>query len=528
MVLCQTTPPPCVLVGREPCSVCQEEIELELKIQELQDKRRIIRARINAEHDPFNFRLPPELASLIFSLSMGKEDYEPGHSTLRKLPTQFLLGSVSRWWRQLACSTPQLWSTISFTLVKKNTNVLPPLQFINNWLQLSGSLPLTLWITENSAFDFPRETCRPVIDSLTRHLGRWYDVTLDLDQHYFNHFRAASPPSNLYNLEISSCEVSDIDDPPTPHFSIPRPSPTRLTLRSFPLSAIDIEWVNITCLTLAFISLDECIEAIKSAPLLESCKLLSLDPLTDEDSPAFHSKHLFRHTGLRKLTLEGIEVDLLIVFLELMDFPSIEELSYELENETEVECLISFLNRSRICLKRLALLINEDIRGALKKLLDAVPDLSNLECEFSSHMPFVVVPINDFLQRLSSSPPILPGGSPGFLPNLQSLVLRIHVAGTPLWQNVPPIFSLSHRKPLNFKIETKDWRLKLDDGLLSILELIDQGFKICILGFKKPWVPVRLEFDGNLHGAGYLLQANAVTWKRAKSEHCEGGIMVPG
>ena len=113
---------------------------------------------MNAIHDPFNFKFPPEIASLIFSLSMGDEDYEPDRSKLRKLPTQFLLGSVSRRWRQVARSTPQLWSTISFTLVKEKTNTLPPLRFINDWLQLSGSLPLNLWIIEDAASNFYWET----------------------------------------------------------------------------------------------------------------------------------------------------------------------------------------------------------------------------------------------------------------------------------------------------------------------------------------------------------------------------------
>ena len=207
MVLCSRcqmseTVQPCVLGGCEPCLVCQEDMELNQKIQELQDKRRILRTRMNAIHDPFNFKFPPEIASLIFSLSMGDEDYEPDRSTLRKLPTQFLLGSVSRRWRQVARSTPQLWSTISFTLVKEKTNTLPPLRFINDWLQLSGSLPLNLWIIEDAASNFYWETCPPVVDVLNQHSGRWHKVVFHLDKQYLSHFHGTTSPSNLYDLEI--------------------------------------------------------------------------------------------------------------------------------------------------------------------------------------------------------------------------------------------------------------------------------------------------------------------------------------
>ena len=96
----------CLVEGRKPCSACQEDIELKRMIEGLQEKRRILRTQMNAIHDPFNFKFPPEIASLIFSLSMGDEDYEPHQSTLRKLPTPFILGSVNQRWRQLARSTP--------------------------------------------------------------------------------------------------------------------------------------------------------------------------------------------------------------------------------------------------------------------------------------------------------------------------------------------------------------------------------------------------------------------------------------
>ena len=87
---------PCVLRDGGPCFMCKEDMELEQKILELQDRRRILRTHMNASHDPFHFKFPPEIASLIFYLSMTEQDHEPSVRTLRLLPTPFLLGSVSR------------------------------------------------------------------------------------------------------------------------------------------------------------------------------------------------------------------------------------------------------------------------------------------------------------------------------------------------------------------------------------------------------------------------------------------------
>jgi hypothetical protein len=69
-------------------------MELEQKIQELQYRRLNLRRRMNANHDPFILKFPPEIASHIFSLSMEVRDYEPNTAALHELPTPFLLGNI--------------------------------------------------------------------------------------------------------------------------------------------------------------------------------------------------------------------------------------------------------------------------------------------------------------------------------------------------------------------------------------------------------------------------------------------------
>ena len=64
-----------------------------------------------------------------------------------EIANTFLLGSICRGWRQLTQSTPGLWSTLSFTLVKPTKQVYFPQ--LRNWLQLAGSLPLTITIFDH-------------------------------------------------------------------------------------------------------------------------------------------------------------------------------------------------------------------------------------------------------------------------------------------------------------------------------------------------------------------------------------------
>jgi hypothetical protein len=135
---------------------------------------------MNANHDPFVLKFPPEIASHILYLSMEDQGCDPNKGALKKLPMQVLLGTICRGWRQLARSTPELWSTPSFTLMKPTkAQGLPLLQVITDWLLLSGNLPLTLRVFDHKGIEpVSRGRCEPVIDALNRHSGRWHEVFL--------------------------------------------------------------------------------------------------------------------------------------------------------------------------------------------------------------------------------------------------------------------------------------------------------------------------------------------------------------
>ena len=216
----------CVLRDGGPCLVCKEDMELEKKIQELQDRRRILRTHINASHDPFHSKFPPEIASLIFSLCMRVQEHEPNVHMLRMLPTPFLLGSVSRRWRQLTRSTPQLWSTLSFTLDKQTgIETLPQIQVVSDWLQLSGSLPLAFYIFISSRRKTKPDAYGPVIDALNQHSGRWHTAVLHLPTPLFNRFCGTSPPRNLCDLRLIDSPNNSSAISPTFRMNSP-PSPT--------------------------------------------------------------------------------------------------------------------------------------------------------------------------------------------------------------------------------------------------------------------------------------------------------------
>ena len=467
---------PCVKQDGGPCLVCQEDMNLERQIQELQDKRRNLLTCMNDSHDPFVLTFPPEISSHIFLLSMEHWDDDPysGYDLfLRRLPMPFRLGTVCRGWRQLARSTPQLWKTLSFTLAKPTKS--RSLEHIRNWLQLSGHLPLTICVASylggNPASE---EIYGPVIDALNQHSGRWQKLVLRISAPYFRHFCGSSPSSNLYDLEVNNRGHLAIDGVlPTSRMNFNHShSPTNLTINNIRLSANDIGWANLTTLRMEHVTFNECLEAMRQAPLLESCTLSKVDFLLED---VYIPRTIVRHTHLRKLFLDGIP-EFFVDFLDSMECPALEEFSYQWTmTNTLADSLVLLLKRSDSRLKKLLLKCGKyDL--AVVDFLNAMPSLQHLELFWDPNAAIM----EDFLHELSSSAPILAGGTSGFLPQLRSLEFYSNSPEeTLVWKYIPDIYAWPHRKLLSMEVNIQEMRID-HDTLTRISQLIDQGVNISI------------------------------------------------
>jgi len=94
MVLCG----PSIFRERNPCPACKEDIELQNKIEELQNRRTNLRTKMNAYHDSFVLDLSPEVASYIFLLFMRDTDINEANQHGCS-PTSFLFGAVCEGWQ---------------------------------------------------------------------------------------------------------------------------------------------------------------------------------------------------------------------------------------------------------------------------------------------------------------------------------------------------------------------------------------------------------------------------------------------
>jgi len=145
----------CVVLEGGPCSACKEREAIRRKIKQLEEeladleaKDRALGSHINAIHDPFIHKLPSEIGSHIFRLSLPTFDFRVDFSERRELVAGPLrLGAVCREWRKLAWTTPYLWDTLYISIHSSTSSFLakslPGL--LREWLGRSGAFPLAIF-----------------------------------------------------------------------------------------------------------------------------------------------------------------------------------------------------------------------------------------------------------------------------------------------------------------------------------------------------------------------------------------------
>ena len=263
---------PCVMLEGSPCSACKERATIRQKVEHLEEEIAELKAKyntltttMNAIHDPFIHKLPPEIGSHIFSLCLPTLDHGEQDYSVKQIPVEWAvplrLGAVCRRWRQLAWATPNLWVTLSLAIGPSTrrslAESLPGL--LREWIGRSGALPLTILLVhsgwpnrmdrddtsegespsddespsegesssedespsedessselegesaDNSTFDNCTSdtlevTTNLVIEILNFHSGRWRNLYIHAGADIFKRFSDYTRPMQLVELELS-------------------------------------------------------------------------------------------------------------------------------------------------------------------------------------------------------------------------------------------------------------------------------------------------------------------------------------
>ena len=289
--------------------------------------------------------LPLEVLSKIFLLVLPTdlELHKKSHMLLdqrSRLINPFLLCSICSAWRTLALTTLQLWRRV-FIHISSQTPITNDIGHskaddLSQWIQRSGSLPLTLYFTYDAYIEPVRldETgpIAPIVDVLTRYAARWEAFYLQSpvhDEWTFN------PLPNLFCLDGWS------------------------SLRRVSLHEIDrgdkttIPWAQLTHLEVGLTFFFELV-----VDTLRECQELTWLSISVYQAELSGPPLVFPNL----VTLHLTTYHDLVVVMNSISLPSLREMFISRvipDEEDEVESLLGFLTRSACALDKLE--IGEDI-----------------------------------------------------------------------------------------------------------------------------------------------------------------------
>jgi hypothetical protein len=462
----------CVVFDSTPCAACIEDIELEKEIEELehsiekeklQTRRRALRTVMNENHDHLIHKFPPEIASRIFiqyappSVSRDKKE--------RSTPLR--LGAVCRRWRQLAWATPQLWSSL---VVEVKALGEHPLQLIAEWLKRSGSLPLTIRFNHPSAKQV-RGVYPAVTNILNKHSARWYDMYLDIPADHLHHLCGSSQGNILRRLTLRHSILNPTRSKFSTFSMTSKPRPTDLTLLSVGLPCVNITWNNLTVASLYDIGVDECVELIRRAPLLQTLRLQEIN--TSSGGFPTPNKRIV-HPHLHSLELWGVRKKSVVFgILDSLCLPSLEQWLHH-DCPLLLKTMISFIGYLS-CLKIFKINIDYFDCDQVIKLLSHLSSLESLELRSTYPVNYMLGEINPIEELLDLL--VNPTQSSLFLPRLQSLEFACRSSFP--WKFLPQIFASSRWRSLRVKVYTCR-RDVVDKTAKLVPELVDKGFDFSI------------------------------------------------
>ncbi|PPQ93435.1 hypothetical protein CVT25_004509 [Psilocybe cyanescens] len=477
--------------------------------------------QINAYHDPFTHKFPPEISSMIFKHTMPdlwetQQRDQWVSSSQRSAP--LTLSAVSQRWRTISQGTPKLWTDVHLNIsllykihyssgspISEHNQV--KLEIFRQWLSRAGIHPLSLHITmlpkyteKLNAGGFARQIRReeidrefgPFIEVINSHAHRWQNLSVrSVDAVLLSLGRSYEDAPRLRTLMLSSLDGrqgSDTEeyvaDDSADRFSLttgtPRPSKN--------------------------IRMRACIKTLSFAPQVVECRInhffCSPRLITPEPIAHLSLKHLYVHDS----ALQGLN------FMDEITLPALTHLSLRLGPLQLSDChvLVDFVKRSSCILTNFELSsygFGKEHMDLLIYLLCCLPSIEYLVLRRMDFHP------EDLLRLLAITAVIVNSDTassdmvsdndnekeerPSFLPKLQHFSYSLSIAQlqkeTP-WHLLPNVFgplSGNNRRPLKSLKVDNEWRLDDDaqiflenaeeideDVVRRLIDVVDAGFSL--------------------------------------------------
>ena len=176
----------------EGCDLLEELAELDALSERLRLKRHDLTRKINQFHSPIVRQLPPDVTSTIFEFCLPDfTDHQLSPHTREDLSFPLSLGAICSYWREIAWSTPSLWSSLVVRFPSKfKHDSYTATGIAQEWLARSGQLPLSICIYAEPDY---HQAVSALADIINPYSSRWSDLDLYIPQNCYQYFHATTP-----------------------------------------------------------------------------------------------------------------------------------------------------------------------------------------------------------------------------------------------------------------------------------------------------------------------------------------------
>jgi F-box-like len=262
-IFCDRCPGDTVVVAEGCDDPLDKLAQLDALLERLTMKRYDLKRKINRFHSPIVRQLPPDVISTVFEFCL------PDFADFQRFPfnvdlcSPLSLGAICSYWREIAWSTPRLWSSL-VVFPKRHTAI------VQEWLARSGQLPLSIRILSHFYKPMPRHPAISALaDIINQYSNRWFDFDLCIPQHYYQFFRATDNHATI----LRSIRFHSSYKRNGRKFQLTCPRLERAHLSSFPMDATNVQWDNLTHLTLDDMSFINSFHVLRRTPRLIFCEI---------------------------------------------------------------------------------------------------------------------------------------------------------------------------------------------------------------------------------------------------------------
>ena len=416
-----------------PCQICIAVAEVDGEINQtvatlrrLLAKRCNLRSEQNRVHGTLINRLPVELKYYIFELLLPLRDEWgtlPGIGDRTIMPSY--LTSICRSWRDIALSSPSLWSTMHIALGTHNSKSDPcsRINFVHDWILRSRPLPLTLHVVVHDK-GFPEEELKGVIDATSQCSNRWHSLSLDMPLNLLEDFHH----SNFQCHSLKRLRIIARDgylNQPLP-FLNPKTSLEEIEIYDVSFWSLRISWNHLSSAKVESFYMEEIAQLFQHASQMTYCHI----SLPNFSAGNFSMPSII-HQRLKTFSLCSARyLDMGATLLGSLTLPRLEEFRTDEIVLLTPTCLSALVHRSSCPLTRITISIPSGAEFGPLDDLQPLPGVTDVVLEYLGAGLFTIEKL--LLEE--------------YFPDLRHLTLRLQPFFC-LWHNGIISMLLDRKKP---------------------------------------------------------------------------------